>query len=86
MATIFREQDEDYMENNIPDAFKDWISARNFCEEGALVNLIKISRMQIKAGLQSKTMSIMLSLSGLGYEFKYDNQNINGLRNILHVK
>lgn len=50
--TICWEQDVDYVENNIPEAIKDWFAAKNICDKEALANLAKFSRTQIKVGLQ----------------------------------
>lgn len=49
--TIFRYQDVDHLENNIPVTFDDWLMVRNTRGEEALANLAKISRKRIKVDL-----------------------------------
>lgn len=42
-VTNFYDQDEDYLEKNVPKTFKYWSSARNICDDEALIaNLWKI--------------------------------------------
>lgn len=50
--TIFRYQDVDHLENNIPVTFDDWLMVRNTRGDEALSNLAKISRKRIKVDLQ----------------------------------
>lgn len=47
-VTNFYDQDEDYLEKNVPKTFKNWFAARNIRDNEALVNLEKISCPQIK--------------------------------------
>lgn len=49
--TIFRYQDVDHLENNIPVTFDDWLMVRNIRDDEALANLAKISRKRIKVDL-----------------------------------
>lgn len=44
----FYDQDEDYLEKNVPKTIKNWLAARNIRDDEALVNLEKISCPQIK--------------------------------------
>lgn len=52
VATNFCDQNVDYLENDMPKTFVDWFMARNIHDDKALSNLVKISRMRIKVGLQ----------------------------------
>lgn len=44
VTTIFRNQYEEYLINDVPKAFEDWFAVRNIHNDEAYVNVAKISR------------------------------------------
>lgn len=42
-ATIIHNENVDYLDNNIPETFNHWFTARNICYDTALAKLAKFS-------------------------------------------
>lgn len=42
-ATIIHNENVDYLDNNIPETFNHWFTAKNICYDTALANLAKFS-------------------------------------------
>lgn len=49
---FFSDQDVDYLEIDIPQKFENWFAGINISNNEAFTKLAKISRKQIKVGLQ----------------------------------
>lgn len=58
--TFFHDQDVDYLDNKISEAFNDWFIAINIHDNEALPNLTKFSGMRINVGLQYTGTNIYL--------------------------
>lgn len=60
VMTFFHNQDVDYLDNKISEAFNDWFIAINIHDNEALPNLTKFSGMRINVGLQYTGTNIYL--------------------------
>lgn len=60
VMTFYHDQDVDYLDNKISEAFNDWFIAINIHDNEALLNLTKFSGMRINVGLQYTGTNIYL--------------------------